>query len=128
MREVLNREELWTRVEHDRELLAALFSLFKRRSQHVLRQLQAHVMAQDAQACSQDAHQLAGMLANLSAASALPLAREMERRAGSGDLQNATVRCQELQDAVGQVTQALSSLLNEEPAESQTRSGQTPTQ
>lgn len=111
MPDVLNHEELWSRVEHDRELLASLVGVFERRSELVLKSLREHLMAQDAQGLSQDAHQLAGMLANLSAARALPIARDLERRARDGDLREAGLGCQQLQTEIQAVTLALATLL-----------------
>ena len=116
MSDVLNKQELWSRLENDRDLLASLVDVFKRRSEVVLLSLQEHLRSKDAQALSQAAHQLAGMLANLSAIRALPIARELERRSRDGDLENATARCQQLQTEVHAVAQALSVLVDAEPA------------
>jgi len=79
--------ELLARVDHDRELLAELFTLFQESFPRLQHALHSAVDSDDWLQAAKTAHTLKGMLANLSIKQGAELAAGVEAAARTGDAQ-----------------------------------------
>ena len=75
----INQQELWARVENDRELLREMVDLFRADFPRYLRELRAAVENGKTTEVSQTAHALKGMLGNLAATRAEAAAGRLEQ-------------------------------------------------
>lgn len=107
MTQVFDHIELLERVSDDIALLTQLFALYKKRSVELLAQLEQHAQASDTAAMAQHAHQLRGMLANMSGHKATQLAATLEDQAKRTELQHPLQQVRALAAAIGELTAAL---------------------
>ena len=118
MSKVLDKQSLLERVGDDLTLLEQLFALYERRSVEVITELRQRAVACDAAVIAQSAHQLRGMLANMSGLQATALAAALEDSAKRRQLpEPAQVQAQveTLADAVSSLTAELKSFLAQRP-------------
>ena len=85
---ILNIEDLLSRVDDDRELLAELFFIFKTIFPTHLQQLSEAVACKAARQIETEGHTLKGMLLNLSASRAAAAAHELERMGRDQQFEN----------------------------------------
>jgi HPt (histidine-containing phosphotransfer) domain-containing protein len=100
--------ELMERVGNDRELLQQLYGLFEPRRVQLMQEIKAQAALPDAPALARAAHQLRGMLANMSGNRASELAGELELKGKSGQLHQVEATIEELDRAVNLLGQHLS--------------------
>ena len=85
---VLNIEDLLSRVDDDRELLAELFFIFKTIFPTHLQQLREAVACKAPRQIETESHTLKGMLLNLSASRAAAAAHELEQMGRNHQFEN----------------------------------------
>ena len=85
LEQYVNMPELLARVDHDRELLAELFTLFQEDSPRLRDALDVAVDSGNTQQVERTAHTLKGMLANLSINKGAELAAGVETAARAGN-------------------------------------------
>ncbi|HXV59229.1 MAG TPA: response regulator [Vicinamibacteria bacterium] len=93
---VLEIEELLAGVRGDRGLLQELIQLFKEDSHEMLETMGDAIRGREARKLATSAHAFIGALGNFASKRALDLARELERRARTGDLDDASSLLQTL--------------------------------
>jgi CheY-like chemotaxis protein len=90
------RQVLLDRVEGDGELLGRMVTLFRDQSERLLGDLQTAIERSDAPAVNESAHALKGSIAYWCQGKAYHIARTLEERGRSGELQNAGRECEQL--------------------------------
>ncbi|HSF17301.1 MAG TPA: response regulator [Vicinamibacteria bacterium] len=93
---VLEFDELLAGVRGDRGLLQELIQLFKEDSHEMLETMGDAIRGREARKLATSAHAFIGALGNFASKRALDLARELERRARAGDLEDASSLLQTL--------------------------------
>ena len=111
MNRTFDQAELLERVGDDRDLLSQLFELYQPRSVELIGELQTLATSPDAQAIARTAHQLRGMLANMSGHRACALAAELEEQGKQAALQRLPEKVQTLAVAVQELTGELSAFV-----------------
>jgi HPt (histidine-containing phosphotransfer) domain-containing protein len=99
-----NLPELLERLDHDREFLLELLTIFRQDSQDAIGELQNALSNRDLVTSERKAHTLKGMLRNLLMDSAAQLASELEHAARNGKPQDCTGPLARLETALEQLS------------------------
>jgi HPt (histidine-containing phosphotransfer) domain-containing protein len=109
--DVIDRAELWDRVDCDRQILADLEAAFREGGARLLADVVDALDLQDQNRSWRAAHALKGAVATLAARSATPLAIEIEVLAMAGELSSARRLCDQLRDELPRVQAALAAMV-----------------
>lgn len=108
--EVLDRKELFIRIDDDMELLQELVELFLEDYPQLLENIKTAVENQDAVGLKQAAHALKGSVGNFCADKAFQHAADLEERGDAGNLANAEQVVDALENEMKKVDSALQAL------------------
>ena len=111
--EVLNRKELFARVDDDVELLGELIELFMEDYPDLIAGIQSAIATQDATALKKAAHTLKGAIGNFCAPKAFEATRKMEMNGVTGDFSTSQLDFQNLLQEMENATAALKKLSEE---------------
>ncbi len=109
--DVLDGQELLSRVEGDRELLSEIVQEFLRDCPRLLARIRDAIAAGDGEALARAAHSLRGSVANFAAKPALQAALELERIGDERDLTGAEGAYSILEKELGLLKRALALLV-----------------
>ncbi|MGH9797857.1 MAG: response regulator, partial [Candidatus Polarisedimenticolia bacterium] len=109
---LLDRETLLREADGDAGLLRRMSDLFREQSRRLLADLAAAVERGDREGMQQAARLLKGAVAHWCQGGAYLVARRLEERARTGDLENAPQDCAALQTEIDRLDQALSGVLD----------------
>jgi len=107
---VLDAGELWERLDNDVELFKQVREIFLSTNPELLEKIRAAVEQADAEALVDPAHELKGMVGNLSATAVFELAKKLEFMGREVDLSKAAEACGQLESAVESLGAALADL------------------
>jgi len=105
--EILDRDELWERIDGDAEFFEHLRDLFRRDSAALQQRIREAIDGEDAESLTRAAHELKGMAANLAAPTAAEAARRLEFMGREETLDGASEACDELADALERLDREL---------------------
>jgi two-component system, sensor histidine kinase and response regulator len=117
MEAAINSQELWERLDGDRELLSEILECFQQEYPAQIQVLREALQAKDAHRLERAAHSLKGALANLSAPEGRKLASEVEQLARAGELARADSLLPSLEEEISRVFEALHNLCKESSVE-----------
>lgn len=107
---VLNRKEVYHRVDDDMELLQELIELFLEDYPQLMSDIHSAIQNGDATALKSSAHTLKGSVSNFCAQSAVDAALKLEIAGGNEDLSTAEADFVALQTSMNEVSNALEEL------------------
>ncbi len=107
----INQTALWTRVDHDVELLTTMVNLFLDDCPVMMAKIRAAVESGDADKLTASAHTLAGAMGNFTASRAVDKAYELERIAREGALDEAKKISDALQNEVDVLLEELKKIV-----------------
>ncbi|MCB0265028.1 MAG: Hpt domain-containing protein [Calditrichia bacterium] len=110
---VLNREELFARVDDDVELLGELIELFLEDYPDLITEIEKAIQQKDAIALKKAAHTLKGAVGNFCAEGAFEASRKLEAIGAQGNLETVAADFQQLQQEMQNVTKALQEISRE---------------
>ena len=113
MTQVLNREELFDRMDNDEELIQDLIELFLEDYPDLLKQIEDAIAEKNAADLKMAAHTLKGSVGNFCAPNAIEAAFEMEKRGVANDFSNIEVSMLQLKEHMVKVEDALKLLSRE---------------
>ena len=106
----IDQAELLARCNGKLSLLVRLARIYQEQTPRLLDDLQAALQRSDAPAAEHAAHTLKGSLAQLGAAAAADLARQIESSAASGALSGLELPLKQLQQQADSIQQTLNEL------------------
>lgn len=107
---ILNRKEVYSRVDDDMELLQELIEIFLEDYPQLMSDIHSAIQSGDAEALKSSAHTLKGSVSNFCAQSAVDAALKLEIAGGNKDLSSAEEDFITLQSSMGEVSIALEEL------------------
>jgi HPt (histidine-containing phosphotransfer) domain-containing protein len=111
--EVLDRSELWSRVDGNVKILRNLLGLFSKHYPRLLSQIQEAVAKENPQALTQAAHTLKGVVGTFAAKRAFEAARKLETLGRQGDLCQAKEALVDLEKELSRLQPVLATLEEE---------------
>jgi len=111
--EIIDREELMSRLDGDMELLEELFELFVEDYPQFLGDIEAAIQNCDGQKLKQAAHTLKGAVGNFAAKKAFDLAFQLEMMGQEEQFQGAQEVFDELKTAIEEIKQVLAAMKQE---------------
>ena len=111
--QVLDRKELFHRIDEDFELLQELIELFLEDYPSLMTEIGESLTMMDADRMKKAAHTLKGAVGNFCAQAAFDAAFVLETSAANDDLSNGTQQFARLQAEMEKVTMALGNLQDE---------------
>ena len=114
-REYFDPEELWRRVDHDRDLLREVAAVFAEEAPKLLARIDEGIRAGLASDVKKATHKLKGSLLQFSARSAVATAQELEGKAESGPVAGAAPLLNRLRQEIDLLVEALNAMVCGQP-------------
>jgi HPt (histidine-containing phosphotransfer) domain-containing protein len=111
MDDVLDKAELFERIDEDMEFLAETVEMFNEDGPQLLSEIRDALKRQDASALAGAAHTFKGMASNFYAKRVVDAALSLEMKGKSGDLTGAAEALSTLEREANQLKSALAELL-----------------
>ncbi len=109
---LIDAEELLEEVEDDREMLGAMFTMFKQDAEERLPKIRSAIDSKNAAVLMEESHALKGGIGNFFAMSVYETAYQLEIMGRDGQLANASTVLAELEKQLGDMIAEISQLIS----------------